>query len=86
MNTDCIVCYKPTDKVDPDIRGPFCGGEWCTQQLVYGWGSMENVRLFYRSLWSNADGTPRETPLNILGAVKTTPDFYKFVEAGRYRK
>lgn len=84
--TTCIVCKQHTDKFDPAFGAGFCESEHCVSQMNYAWGSIELARVFYKSLWTNADGTPRTTPLNIIQGVKTTPDFYKFVEAGRYLK
>lgn len=86
MHTNCIVCHTHTDNIDPDFRGPFCGQPWCVQQMDYAWNGIQNARVFYRSLFMNPDGTERDKPLNILRGIKTTPDFYKFVQAGRYSK
>lgn len=84
---ECFVCNNKTERFDTTFGAGFCEGDYCIRQMELGWGSMANARIFYRSLWSNPDGTPRKTPKNIIVGVRpATKEYYSEVDAIKYRK
>lgn len=81
----CIVCKQPCDKFDKAFQAAFCGGAYCTEQMEMAWGAVDNARDFYRMLYVNPDGTPRETPLNWFPSPKPLESAYH-VDAAKYKK
>lgn len=82
----CIVCKEETDKFDNDFKAGFCASDDCTEQLVFGWGSLQNARIFFKALYVRPDGQTSETPLNWLQGVKAAPAMFTHVRAARYDK
>lgn len=82
----CIVCKNETDKIDKAFQAGFCEAQYCTQQLVYAWGSVENARNFYRMLYVNPDGSAREIPLNWFPSPPPPATIYTHVDAAKYKK
>lgn len=86
MTHKCIVCKEETGKFDKNFRAGFCESEDCIQQITYGWGSLEDARLFYRLLYTREDGSEADTPLNWVGAPAPAPTMFTHVRAAKYDK
>ena len=83
---ECMVCKTETDRFNKVFRAEFCESEYCTQQLIYAWGSLDNALNFYRMLYVNSDGSEREIPLNWFVSLKVPETQYTHVDAAKYKK
>lgn len=88
MHQRCIVCKveQPKEKYDKDFKAFFCGSDDCTEQLQFGWGSIDNARQAFRLMYARPDGTTSDVPL-IWFPMPPVPDtMYTHVRAAQYDK